>query len=111
MFKTLFIHHDPLSADKSQATLHLEMRTVNNTVGVALSGGVLLPGRWGHVACTFERSRASLIVDGALAATGVFSGASIGRDVYFANMLLFFVCLKVNIVRVFLGQWKLRVIP
>lgn len=62
--------------DLTQATLRISMRAGDQTVGITLEGGVLLPGRWGHVAFAIEATGiAKLIVDGAEVASGVFQGS------------------------------------
>lgn len=56
--------------------VHVEMRAGDETRGVSLDGGILRPGRWGHVAFSIDQSGgARLTVDGAEADWKLFRGA------------------------------------
>lgn len=66
-----------LFQDRGGSTLKVEMRASNleEGTGISLTGGTLLPERWGHVAFAMDaRGHCKLIVDGAEVASGVFRG-------------------------------------
>ena len=54
------------------------MTDSDQSVGVSLRGGVLLPGRWGHVAFAIDAAGAAkLVVDGVDVASAIFRGTSV----------------------------------
>lgn len=63
-------------ADRNSANVEVTMAGSDQSLGIHLKGGVLLPGRWGHVAFAIDVvGAAKLIVDGVQVASGVFRGA------------------------------------
>lgn len=66
-----------LQAGGRQATLQLQMNTGGGGTEFFLTGGVLVPGRWVHVAFAVDASGAAkLIVDRAEVASGIVQGAA-----------------------------------
>lgn len=60
------------------AMLHVDMRSGDQRIGISLTGGILMPGRWGHVAFAIDAAgSAKLIVDGAEVSAGIFQGMAL----------------------------------
>lgn len=68
-------HKRKPSSERSSANVVVTMAGSDQSLGVQLKGGVLLPGCWGHVAFAIDVvGAAKLIVDGVQVASGIFRG-------------------------------------
>ncbi|CAM9143892.1 unnamed protein product [Scytosiphon promiscuus] len=63
------------SSDRRRSTVHVEMFAGDLSTGISFGGGVLVPGRWGHVAFAVDAAgSAKLFVDGSEVGSGSFRG-------------------------------------
>lgn len=57
------------------------MRAADQSVGLSLQGGALLPDKWAHVAFAIDGTgSATLMVDGDVVATALFAGDGVGTS-------------------------------
>ncbi|CAM9164819.1 unnamed protein product [Ectocarpus sp. 8 AP-2014] len=65
------------TTDRRRAAVHVDMYQSNGlTTGISFSGGVLAPGRWGHVAFSIDAAgSAKLFVNGSEVASASFQGS------------------------------------